>query len=190
MRDQSSVGVSCDQLLEPVPVDEQEVLHGARPAEGWASAGSEASADGARAVRFRNGADLGGAAALPQLRAGLDPGDDLGRHPGDAIGTDTAARREPLTFDVAIDRRAREAGLRDDSLDAPQELVGSAPAPLSIVTMARLLREAAQAAQRQRNRDYLGWMIERVPRSALEAAQADPQSFASRPRGRLRPCRQ
>lgn len=44
-RDRSFVGV-CTQVPEPVQLGEREVLHGARPFEGWASAGRVACADG------------------------------------------------------------------------------------------------------------------------------------------------
>src|SRR5262245_10653876 len=63
------------------------------------------------------------ALGLIQARTTPDPGNHLGRHPRDAIGTDAAAWREPPAVHVAIDRRARQTGLQDDGLDVPQQFV-------------------------------------------------------------------
>src|SRR5262245_28111066 len=65
--------------------------------------------------------------ALPhtrrKARTCLDPSQNVARGPGDAIGTDAAAWREPPALHVAIDRRSRQTGLQDDGLDAPQKFL-------------------------------------------------------------------
>src|SRR5262245_14633048 len=74
-------------------------------------------------VILRGAVILQPAAVLIQARATVDPGNHLGRHPRDAIGTDAAAWREPTALHVAIDRRARQTGLQDDGLDVPQQFL-------------------------------------------------------------------
>jgi hypothetical protein len=56
------------------------------------------------------------------LRPARDPRPDLGRQPGHPPHTESSLLREQPYRDIGIERRARQAGLRDHGLQAPQLL--------------------------------------------------------------------
>src|SRR5262245_23964387 len=99
------------------------VLQGANAVLGIGALGWQRSRHDDLMMIVRAAVVLRPALVLIQARATLDPGNPLGRHPRDAIGTDAAACREPPALHVAIDRRARQTGLQDYGLDVPQQFL-------------------------------------------------------------------